>query len=323
MKRRSAFKLGLAAVLTAAIQTTPVAAADWEPKRPINIVVPFSAGGGVDTFARALAPAMQDSLGVPIVVVNKPGGGSLSGSAEAAGAKPDGQTLLLALPASILLRQMFQGSPVDPFEDLETISQVGSLVFALTVPKDSPIQSTQDLIDAAKANDGGLRWAHGGRGGALHVPGQSLLNENEVNAIDVPFQGGSKVRAAIIGKQVDYGILGIQQSFGFEEEMRVLSVFSSKRYPLASDIPTIQEEGVSVGDIAAPVSLMAPVGTPKEIISTLDKLMAEITTSEEFAEAMKPRGLAPDYQTGADAVETMRAVQASAESIINALKAKN
>ncbi len=323
MKRRQLLKLGAATASFALMAVEPVLAQDWTPRRPINVIVPYSAGGGVDTYARSLSAGLQEKLGVPVVIVNKPGGGGLVGATEVANARPDGQTLLLAAAGGILLGSMFKDAPVDPLDSFDTVSQVGGLVFAVAVPKDSPFETAADLVEAAKVNPGALRWAHGGRGSATHVPGQSMLALGGLEAVDVPFKGGAKIRAAIIGAQVDFGILGIQQSFGFENELRVLGVFSADRYPLAPDVPTFDELGIETGNIGSPVTVFAPMGTPAEVIATVDAALLQVTSDPAFAEAMAPKGLAPAYATGADADAALLAIKTSAQPVMDALKAGN
>lgn len=321
MNRRNILKATAAAFATLSFSITPLMAEDWQPRRPINVIVPYGAGGGVDTYARSFATGLQEQLGVPIVIVNKPGSGGLVGSAEAAAARPDGQTMLLAAAGGILLGSMFKDAPVDPFDSFDTVAQIGNLVFAIAVPADSPYQTVADLVAAAKANPDGLRWAHGGRGSATHVPGQSLLDLNSLAATDVPFKGGAKIRAAIIGRQVDFGILGIQQSFGFDNELRVLGVFSADRYPLAPDVPTFDEQGIESGNIGSPVTLFAPLGTPAEAIATVSKALSSVTGADAFAEAMAPKGLTAAYADGPDADATLLAIKEGAQPVIDALKA--
>lgn len=323
MKRRSLLKVGLAVFAVTATSALPVLSADWKPRRPINVIVPYSAGGGVDTYGRALAAGLQKKIGVPVVIVNKPGAGGLTGSAEGAAARPDGQTLVLNAAGGVLLGSMFKNAPVDPLESYETVSQVGQLVFAVAVPKDSPIKTAKELITAARAEPNKLRWAHSGRGSATHVPGQSLLDLNGMSAKDVPFKGGAKTRAAVIGNQVDFAILGIQQSFGFDSQLRVLGVFSQDRYPLAKDVPTFDEQGIQSGNISSPVTLFAPKGTPKDVIATLDAAVKDVTSDPAFAKTMAPKGLAPAYASGADADATLRDIKKGATPIIDALKAGN
>jgi tripartite-type tricarboxylate transporter receptor subunit TctC len=323
MNRREIIKLTASAVAIGTISGVPALAQDWNPRRPINVVVPFNPGGGVDTYARAVTAGLQEKFGVPFVIANKPGSGGLTGAIEASNAKPDGQTLLFTSFGSFLLGSMFKDAPVNPIDSFDTVSQAGRIVFAIAVPMDSPFQNATDMIEAARANPGGLRWAHAGRGGTTHIPGQALLDANEVTATDVPFKGGAKIRAAILGKQVDFGILGVQQSFGFEEEMQVLGVFSDDRYPLAPEIPTFVEQGLKSVNIDAPIGLTAPKGTDPTIIAALESAMADIVNAPEFAEAMAPKGLTPSYKSASDAVAGLEAMRDGAMPILEALKASN
>lgn len=320
MKRRHTFKIFGAAMALAAMLASPVIAQDWTPKRPINLIVPSSAGGGVDTYGRAVGSALQEKLGVPVVIVNKPGAGGLVGSAEVASARPDGHTMLIAASGAVLLGSMFKDAPIDIFDSFETVAQIGDLVFCIAVPADSPIMTATDLVEAAMADPGGLRWAHGSRGSATHVPVQSLLNLNGISATDVPFQGGAKIRAAIIGEQVDFGVMGIQQSFGFENELRVIGVFSDARYPLRPDTPTFDEQGIETGNIGSPVTLYYPKGTPSDAVKTISAAMSEITAMPEFSEALASSGLTPKYRAGDAADAALLQIKEKAQPVIDELK---
>ena len=320
MNRRSLLKLTGATLASGVIATTSAVAADWKPRRPINLVVPFNPGGGVDTYARTVAAGLQDKFGVPFVIANKPGAGGITGAIEASNARPDGQTFLFTSFGSFLLGAMFKGAEVNPLESFDTVAQAGRIVFAVAVPKDSPLQNANDLIEAARANPGALRWGHAGRGGTTHIPGQALLDANGVTATDVPFKGGAKIRAAVLGKQVDFGIVGIQQSFGFEDELRVIGVFSDDRYSLAPDVPTFVEQGLESVNIDAPIGLTAPKGTDPEILAALEAAMSEIVNDPSFAETMAEKGLTPAYKSAADAIAGLEAMRDGAKPIIDALK---
>lgn len=320
MKRRHILKILGGAATCAAMLVNTAFAQDWTPQRPINLIVPSSAGGGLDTYGRAVGTALQEKLGVPIVIVNKPGSGGLVGSVEVANARADGHTMLIAASGAILLGSMFKGAPIDIFDSFETVAQIGDLVFCIAVPASSPIMTATDLVNAAKANPGGLRWAHGSRGSATHVPVQSLLNLNDISATDVPFQGGAKIRAAIIGGQVDFGVMGIQQSFGFENEMRVIGVFSDARYPLRPDTPTFDEQGVETGNIGSPVTLYYPKDTPSDVVETITTAMNDITGSPEFSAALAKSGLTPKFRSGDDADTVLLQVKDKATPVIDALK---
>lgn len=318
MDRRSFMATSAYAALAASIGGT--AHAEWKPSRPLNIIVPYNAGGGTDLYARAIAKAAESRISVPVVIVNKSGAGGLTGAIEASNARPDGNTVLMTSSGSFLLGAMFKEAAVNPFDSFQTIAQVGNLKGSIAVPVNSPFQSLGDLVDAAKANPGSLRWGHNGRGGTFHVMGQTFLNNQGLEATDVPFKGGAKSRAAILGEQVDFGVLGIQQSSGFDDQMRVLAVFDGERDRLFPDTPTALELGFDVPIISSPIILFAPNGVDAEIVSGMEAAMAEIAAAPEFSEIIEAKGTVAVYRSGADAEANLRAIEAAATPVIDALK---
>ncbi|WP_298922205.1 tripartite tricarboxylate transporter substrate binding protein [uncultured Roseobacter sp.] len=317
MQRRSFLIAAGAGALAAMTGTT--AAAEWNPRRPLNIIVPYNAGGGVDLYARAVANAAESRLPVPVVVVNKPGAGGLTGAIEASKARPDGNTVLLTSSGSFLLGSMFKEAAVNPFESFQTVAQVGNLKGAIVVPAASPFQTLADLVEAAKG--GNLKWGHNGRGGVFQVAGQTFLNNQDLEATDVPFKGGAKSRAAILGSQVDFGILGIQQSRGFEAELRVLAIFADERDPLFPDVPTAAEQGFNIPVISSPIILFAPNGVDAEIVTGMEAAMADIAAAPEFSETVEAKGTVSAYLAGADAKANLMAMGETAKPVIDALKA--
>uniref|UniRef100_UPI003F6B2732 Bug family tripartite tricarboxylate transporter substrate binding protein n=1 Tax=Nereida ignava TaxID=282199 RepID=UPI003F6B2732 len=238
MKRRDFIQTGLSASV---ILAAGPALAEWAPRRPINAILPYSAGGGTDALARAAAASAEGILPVPLVIVNKPGSSGITGATEAAAARPDGNTVMVTSSGSFLLTSMLRDTDVNPFDSFEIIAQIGNLTPAVIVPANSPFQSVQDLVDAANADPSLLRWAHNGRGGFHHVAGQSFLNRNGLKAQDVPFKGGGPTRAAVIGEQVDFAFVGIQQAAGFENELDVLALAAPERDAIRDDVPTLAE----------------------------------------------------------------------------------
>ena len=317
MKRRTLLGAVIAAI---AVTTTATAtfAADW-PKRPINLVVPYKAGGGTDAYARAISAAAEGTLDVPVVVVNKPGSGGLNGANAVVGARPDGYTLMMTSGGSFLLSTMTRDTDIDALESFDFVAQVGQLQTSLMVPVNSQYQTVQDLIDAAKANPGELRWAHSGRGGFHHVGGLGFLASNGIDAQDVPFKGGGPTRAALIGEQADFGFLGVQQLAGFQEQLRALAVNSQERDGIMTDVPSFGELGIPFAAVSSPVIVFAPKGTPVEVIAALETALEEIAAKPEFAELLASRGTGPVYQNGADAKTTLSAMKEDATPLIQSL----
>ena len=317
MKRRDLFKSALAAAFVAVSAGTSVAA-DW-PKRPINLVVPYKAGGGTDAYARAIAAAAKDVLDVPVVVVNKAGSGGLNGANAVVRARPDGYTMMMTSGGSFLLSTMTRDTDIDALESFDFVAQVGQLQTSLMVPVNSPFQTAQDVIDAAKANPGSLRWAHSGRGGFHYVGGLGFLANNDIDAQDVPFKGGGPTRAALIGEQADFGFLGVQQLRGFEDQIRALAVNSQDRDGIMKDVPSFGELGIPFATVSSPVIVFAPKGTPADVVTAMEAALAEIAAKPEFAELLAERGTGPVYATGADAKMALSAMKADAEPLVQSL----
>ncbi|NJM81122.1 MAG: tripartite tricarboxylate transporter substrate binding protein [Tabrizicola sp.] len=296
--------------------------AEWAPQRPVNIILPYAAGGGTDAFARAVAAAAEGIVPVPMIVTNKEGAGGITGAVEAAAARPDGETIMITSAGSFLLTTMLRDTPVDPLEDFRIIAQIGDLDPAILVPKDSPFQTLADFVEGAKATPGGLRWAHNGRGGAHHVAGQSFLNAHGLQATDVPFQGGGPTRAAVIGAQVDFGVVGIQQAAGFENELRVLAILAPDRDGIIADVPTADEQGFPYNAVSSPIVAFAPKDTPDDVVAGMEDALRQITATAQFAELMRVQGNVPEFLTGAEAEAKLRALKADTEVLMAELKAE-
>lgn len=305
-----------AAVSVLAMTTALPALAEWTPKRPVNAIVPYNAGGGTDTIARALAASLTDALPTTVVVVNKPGASGIVGATDVANSAPDGGTILITSGGSFLLTSLLKELDIDPFDDFVAIAQIGDLTTALMVPTNSPFQTLDDLISAAQAAPGSLRWAHTGRGGFHHIAGQGFLDATELTAVDVAFKGGSDTRAAVMGGQVDFGMIGIQQLAGFEAELRPLALVSDARDMFATQVPTFAELGHEVPLISSPVVIFAPKDLPADLAASIEQAVAAATATEAFKEQMVGSKNAPVYLSGADANAKLMQMRDDARAII-------
>ncbi len=321
MERRNFLKTSALASLGLAFSGT-AAFAEWKPRRPVNIILPYKAGGGTDSYARAVASAGDGLFPVPFVVVNKPGSSGMTGAVEAARSRADGTSVLLTSAGSFLLTSLLRETDVTPLESFRIVAQIGKLTTSLMVPMNSPYQSLDDLVADVKARPGQVRWAHTGNGGFHHVAGQGFLDSNDLDAVGVPFKGGSATRAALIGEQVDFGMIGIQQAAGFENELRPLALNSDKRDTFMTEVPTFAEAGYDAVDVSSPIIMFAPKDTPDDVVAGLDAAMKEITESDAFIKAMAERGNAPVYLPGPEAEANLRAMKDNVSSIIGALKSQ-
>lgn len=319
MQRRTLLTTGCAAL--AMIQCVTAASAEWAPTRPVNIILPYAAGGGTDAFARAVAAAAQAEglLSVPLVVNNKDGAGGITGATEAAGARPDGSAIMITSAGSFLLTSMMQDTPVSPLEDFEIVAQIGDLDPAILVPAGSPYGTLGDLVQAMRDAPGSLRWAHNGVGGAHNVAGQAFLDANNLEATGVPFKGGGPTRAAVIGSQVDFAVVGIQQAAGFENELRVLGLLAPERDGIASEVPTVPEQGFEFVEISSPIVAFAPKGTDPAVLADMEAMFRAVAESEGFAEAMRDLGNVPEFLPGAEARARLEALREDAAATVEGL----
>lgn len=302
-----------------AVSLTQYAFADSWPKRPITLIVPYKAGGGTDAYARAISAAAKDVLGVPVAVVNKPGSSGMNGANAVLNARPDGYTFLLTSGGSFLLTTLIRdGVNIDAMNSFDFVSQVGHVKTSLMVPMDSPFKTIEDLLETAQTKN--LRWGHTGRGGFHHVAGMGFLEKNNVSAQDVPFKGGGPTRAALIGNQVDFGFLGVQQSKGFEQQLRVLAVNSDTRDAVMNNIPSFGELGVAFTAVSSPTIVLAPKGTPQDIISKMEQALGKITQSPKFAEILAERGAGPVYKDANGAKKTLANMKQDVMPLVEDLK---
>lgn len=312
----------VAAALVLGVASQPAAAADF-PEKPINVVVGFGAGGGVDTFARTFSANADKSLSVPIVVVNKPGAASSVAAKQMLHARPDGYTLFLTNGATLAAQIMLMGDKagMDMGADFKTLGSIGQLVTGLLVPADSPFKNAADLVKFAKEHPKKLRWSHPGRGSLHMLAGAAFLANNGIEAQDVPFKGGSKARNAIAGSQVDFGFMGVQLTGGFEGKVRALGVTSAKRDPVFKSVPTFQEQGLPQMKMGGPITIYAPSGIDAKIEKKLVSAIAEIAGSAGFLKMAADGGLSAEYLSPQDTETMVSDVKELVRPVIGALAA--
>ena len=245
-------------------------AADF-PTQPVNLVVPYPPGGSADLPVRAISDKMSEKLGVPVVVVNKPGSGGLVGGQFVATSKPDGYNIL-ELSLSHVVRQTIDPKmPFDVFKDFEHICQFFAQSIFLITGKDSKFKTIEDMIDFGKKNPGKLSFSHSGIGTTGHFCLELIKREVKIDFKLVPFSGGeAQGMTALMGGHIDGSIVGLVGFVGKQDVVRPLACFDKTRTPLMEDVPTFVEKGYPDVVMDAWFSFAAPAGTPKEIIEKLD-----------------------------------------------------
>ena len=297
-------------------------AADY-PKKPINMVIGFNAGGGTDLTGRALAAELQKILGKPVAVVNKPGAASMIAAKFVADSRPDGYTIWYGSIGTMVLKQELGQSKVDIFKDFKHAGTTSLLVPAIAVPTNSPFKSVQDIIDEAKANPGKLRWGHGGAGSAFMASGVGFIEANGLDVKAVPFSGSAKSRIGIIGGQVDFGIQNMNARINFGKKMRVLGVLrGSKADLIDKEVPAVGEQGIDYIAIDSPVGVLVPAGVPDDIVAILADAVGKAAASEGYKASMTKLLFPVAYVPASKGDEQARMIQGNVKKILPKIASK-
>ena len=297
--------IGVAAVAAIAVGAfTAVNAAEF-PRKPVTLVVGFGAGGGTDSYARALASVAPEYINrQPLIIVNKPGGSGVPAAKFVADSKPDGHTLYLASGGSFYFSTKFRKAPVDPLKDFKTVCMVGRLLPAVFAHKDETrYKNVKDLVADAKKNPGKLRFATPGRTSTWGVAGLAFVQRNGMEAQDVPAKGGAPARALLIGKQVDFAVIGIHLINGFEDQVKALGLIFPERDPNNKKVPTLKEQGVKFTEVFTPMLVMAPKDVPDDRIKILDAACKKMTGHKAYGRLLKKAGLPAKYLSGPEATK--------------------
>lgn len=267
------------------------------PAKPINVIVPFAAGGSTDTMARALEKSAQKHLGQPLVVLNMPGGAATIGMNEMAGAKPDGYTLGV-IGVNVILQPLYGETRYHYPTALEPLVKVVSLPVVLATLADKPWQNLSDLINYAKANPGKIKFGHAGLGTAIHIPGEMFAKEANINIVQVPFKGDSESLASLLGNHVDF-IMGNPSSLKEHVKsgtIKILGVAEEKRLTLSGfeNVPTFKEQGINVA-FDFWVGVVAPKGIPAAEKAKLAAGLKEMINAPEFNKNMEELGMVVEY----------------------------
>ena len=265
-----------------------VAHAQGYPNQPIRLIVPWPPGGGVDTTGRMIAQPLSQRLGQSIVVDNRAGAGGNIGTEFAAHQKADGYTLLMgSISPNAVNIHLYSRLGFDPIKDFAPITFVSSVPNILVVPAASPYKTVKDLVDAAKASPGKLTYASGGVGSSQHLAGVQFRTATKIDVLHVPYKGTAPAETDLIGNQVSF-MLDTTTCLPFiaAGKMRALAVASKARNPALPDVPTLDEVGVPGVYASSWYGLMAPAGTPKDIVDRLSKEMREILATPEMKKRM-------------------------------------
>jgi len=290
------------ATAAAALVFSSVAMAQTWPDKPIKAVVPFAAGSATDTIGRAFAMKMQEVLGQPIVIDNKPGVNGMLGADAVAKAAPDGYTILIGTNSTnAALKSLMKQLPYDQDKAFAPVAYMGSVPLIMAVNNDVPAKTLRELVDMAKAKPTFVTFASAST--SQLVSTEMMAGMAGIQLTNIPYKSGPAAMTDLIGGQVnmfsaDFAVMLPQVKAG---KVRGLAVTSSKRSPAVPDLPTVNEAlGLKDYELIAYFAVFAPAGTPADIVNKLNQAVNAAANSKEVQERFAGIGFAVDPGTPAD-----------------------
>jgi tripartite-type tricarboxylate transporter receptor subunit TctC len=266
-------------------------AQNW-PSRPLRYIVPFPPGAFNDSLARMMAAELPKALGQPVVVENRPGGNTIIGTEAAAKSPPDGYTLFgAALPFAVI--QSLYKTPFDVTKDFAPITLAGSTPNLLVANPGVPVNSVRELIAAAKAKPGSLNYASTGNGTSNHLSFELFKSMTGTQITHVPYKGSAPAVTDLIAGQVQLMFDNTPNVLPQVKagRLKALAISSKKRNALAPDVPTVDESGVPGYEVNVWFGILAPAGTPREIVARLNAEMVRIMRTPEITDRFSKAGV--------------------------------
>jgi tripartite-type tricarboxylate transporter receptor subunit TctC len=286
---------GLAALMSliSLVSASAVAQATY-PNRPIRMIVPLAAASAVDAGARLLAQKMSQSMGQQIVIENLPGAAGLIGAGVVAKAAPDGYTIG-GFNDSIMtmLPNLHSSMPWDILRDFEPVSLVATIEWGLVVSNDTPYRSAADLIAGAKAHPGAINYGSGGNGSPQHIAMALFAEKAGIQVTHVPYKGATQAALGVAGGEVQAAFMGLATVNALAKggKLRLVAVTTKTRLPQFAEIPTVSESGLAGFEFDSWFTVMAPAGTPREIVARLNAEIAKALADPETRDKLVAQGL--------------------------------
>ena len=295
----------LIAALLSALAIAAHAQAQY-PARPIKWIVPYTPAGITDSVTRIVAQRLEASLGQPVVIENKPGANSIVGAESVARSAPDGYTVLMVIAAHAANATLYAGKlPFDPVKSFEPVSVVGVAPLILTVNNAFPAKDARELVAYARANPGRISFGSSGIGSAAHLTTELLKQTADIEMVHVAYKGTAPALTALLSGDiqvlVDVPTTMLPQVRA--GKVRALGMFSARRIPAAPEVPTVAEAGGPPIEGSTWLLVLAPAGTPREIVNRLSAQIAKILATPDIRERFEQMGVEPVGSTPAQAAK--------------------
>ena len=288
----------LCAATCLALSST-AALAQAYPTKPIKIIVPFGPGGFTDVVARILGQKLGTALGQPVVIENKPGAGSMIGTEFVAKAPPDGHTLVIVSSTHVISPWIYKTVPYDPIKSFAPVSKLVDSPYVLLVNPKVPAKNVQEFVALAKAQPNTIHYGSSGNGSAQHLVGGLFASMTGTQLRHVPYRSSNLAATDLVAGVVESSFAGVPNALVHVPtgRLKALAVTSAKRIAQLPDVPTMQEAGVAGYDASVWLGLLAPIGTPKDIITRLNTEIAKIMATPEAQKAMFDAGVEVSLST--------------------------
>lgn len=289
------------AVLRTLLAAAPLIAyaADY-PAKPLHLIVPFAPGGGNDLLARLVSTHLGNGLGQQVVVDNRPGTSGITATDLVAKSPPDGYTVLLGFIGPLALSPALTKVPYDPASDFASLDVIARSYHILVVNPSLQLSSVKELIALAKREPGKLNYASSGQGANLHLMTELFRNATGIEMVHVPYKGAGPAATAVLTGEAQVLFTSITSALGYVRGNRLvaLAVTSPQRSPLAPEVPTLIESGITGVDVPSWYTLLVPARTPTDVVERLRAEMKRVATNAEFTsqlarQAIDVQSLAP------------------------------
>ena len=281
--------------LLAAGASVPAALAQTYPAKPVRLVVGFTPGGGVDINARLLAPKLTEYFGQQVLVDNRPGAGTNIANEYVAKSAPDGYTLLVNTAAVAINMSLYRKLPFDTLRDFAPVAVFSMSPNILVVHASVPAKNVKELVALARSRPGQMNFSSAGSGTTQHLSGELFKLKTKTDIVHIPYKGSAPSLTALISGEVDLSFANIPAIYNHVKSgrLRPLASTGPKRAELMPDVPTMKEAGVPGVEVVVWYGVLAPAGTPREIVNTLAAAIGKAARSPDIRQRLLDQGAEP------------------------------